>query len=462
MNQRTFRSSATQLAVMYVCICALCVGGLLWAGFLITQRALEREVDLVIETELDGLKYQYDDGGLERLVEALDRRTDSWGRLGAVYLLVDSANSRVAGNLTAWPPQPSGNDQWLEFDILARERGQDIDHPVRAEVYDLGSHRLLVGTDISERRRIFERLRATTLWGIGLTALLSALIGWWYSRRVAARVRVVAKTCETIISGDLMRRLPLAGSQDEFDQLASAVNHMLDRIEQQTAAVRATFNSAAHDLRSPLHRIRVRLEAAMHRGEWNDAAREAIVDTVADLERVQRTLATLLQIAQADSASGPAAQEAVDLAALAREIVELYAPEARERGLGLVVAAADTAAIDGNRQLLAQMLANLLENAIKYVPHGGRVEVEVQNRYGRLALCVRDNGPGIPEASRTAALRPFHRLERDDAAPGGSGLGLSLVAAVVRLHGGRLTLADNHPGLEACCEFGGERIGALP
>jgi signal transduction histidine kinase len=451
MSRPLLRSSATRLAVLYVAICAVCVGGLLWIGLLITQRALEREVDLVIDTELEALKDQYDAGGLDRLVDALKRRTDSWTRVGAVYLLVDAMNQPIAGNLSGWPPLAQEDGDWLEFDIVAREHSQDVDHPVRAQRYTLGAYRLLVGTDVSERRRIYESLTDTTLWGIGFTVLVSALIAWWYSRRVAARVGTAATACETVISGELTRRLPVDGSQDEFDQLATAVNHMLDRIEQQTMAVRATFNSAAHDLRAPLHRIRVRLEAATHYGDIDPRA--AIGDSVADLERVQRTLATLLQIAQADSGAIPATAEPLDVAALARELVELYAPEARERGLALTCTAADgvAASVRGNRQLLAQLLVNLLENAIKYVPSGGHVEVAVERRYGWVRLQVRDDGPGIPEALRRAALQPFSRFARSDGE--GSGLGLSLVAAVVRLHRGRLRLEDNRPGLSVECEF---------
>jgi signal transduction histidine kinase len=450
MSRPLLRSSAARLAVLYVALCALCVGAVLWIGLLITQRALEREVDLVIDTELETLKDQYDAGGLDRLVDALKRRTDSWTRVGAVYLLVDAMNQPIAGNLSGWPPLAQEDGDWLEFDIVAREHSQDVDHPVRAQRYELGAYRLLVGTDVSERRRIYERLTDTTLWGIGFTVLVSALIAWWYSRRVAARVGNAATACETVISGELTRRLPLDGSQDEFDQLAAAVNHMLDRIEQQTMAVRATFNSAAHDLRAPLHRIRVRLEAATHYGDIDPRA--AIGDSVADLERVQRTLATLLQIAQADSAASPATAEPVDLAALARELVELYAPEARERGLSLACDAASTTAIvAGSRQLLAQLLVNLLENAIKYVPRGGCIEVGVLRQYGVVRLRVADDGPGIPEALRQAALQPFSRFLRSDGE--GSGLGLSLVAAVVRLHHGRLRLEDNAPGLRVECEF---------
>lgn len=453
MRDRSFHYSTNRLAAIYVGLCALCVGGLLWVGFLITARGLEREVDVVIATELDGLKDDYDEGGLQRLVDTLNHRTDSWGRTGAVYLLVDSANHKIAGNLSGWPNDERERNGWVEFDIVARERNEQAYHPVRAEVYDLDRYRLLVGTDISERRDIAARLRDTTLWGIALAALLSAAIGWWYSRRVATRVRVVAQTCEKIISDDLTQRLPQAGGRDEFDQLATAVNHMLDRIEHQTSTVRATFNSAAHDLRSPLHRMRARLETAFSRPGLDAAARAAIDAAVDDLERVQRTLATLLQIAQADSPTALRNQEPVDLAELARELGELYDPEARERGLVLTVHAGGPASVSGNRQLLAQLVANLLENAIKYVPAGGHITLGIEADASRTCLSVSDNGPGIPEHARDPVLQPFRRWEREEVGPPGSGLGLSLVAAVVRMHRGQLTLSDNGPGLVVRCEF---------
>jgi signal transduction histidine kinase len=227
---------------------------------------------------------------------------------------------------------------------------------------------------------------------------------------------------------------------------------MLDRIEQQTAAVRVTFNSAAHDLRAPLQRVRGRLETALHGNRAGEATDTAIHAALEDLERVQRTLATLLQIAQAEAGGGGMPPERVDLARLARELCELYAPEAQARRLALRVHADASACIVGHQQLLAQLLTNLLENSIKYVPAGGFVELAVSKAAGRVELAISDNGPGIPELSQAAMLLPFRRLERDAAAPG-SGLGLSLVAAVVRLHHGRLELHDLAPGLRVNCSF---------
>lgn len=453
MPRRLLQSSAIRLALLYVGVFMLAVGALLGAVFLIAQRELVREVDQVIAAELGGLRNDYDKGGMQTLVETLRRRTDSWGRTGAVYLLIDADGNRVAGNLSAWPDAAPGADPWIEFELEASEHGVVVSHPVRAAVYTFDSHHLLVGTDVSERRKFATRLRAAMLWSTLLAALLSGLIGWWYSRRVGARVRAAAQACEQIISGDLARRLPVGSSRDEFDQLATAVNHALDRVEQQSLTVRATFSSAAHDLRSPLHRLRMRLESAVQRPGGGEELREALGAALGDLERVQRTLATLLQIARA-AAGGPLSQaENVDLAELARGMVELYAPAAREAGLALSLHAPAPCAITGSHQLLAQLLANLLENALKFVPAGGAVEVGVAAAAdGGALLSVVDNGPGIPEDQRAAALEPFRRLDRDATRPG-SGLGLSLVAAVMRLHHGRLLLADRSPGLEVRCEF---------
>ncbi len=445
-------ASTARLALWYMAGVVVGVSVLLGSAYLITQRTMERNVDVVIETEIESLREDYRGGGLKRLINVLDHRDDDWGRLGAAYLLVDRRGTPLGGNLSAWPMAFTANGRWLEFEITLNEQGRAVDHPVRAAVVTLDGNRLLVGTDVSERRRFAQHLREAGYWGVALTGTFMALTAWWFSRRVAARVRAVAEACESIISGDLTRRLPVEHRGDEFDQLAGTVNGMLDRIEQQTAAVRVTFDSAAHDLRAPLQRMRGRLEAALHGARAGAVADAAIHATLEDLERVQRTLATLLQIAQAEAGSGGMPPERVDLAQLVRELGELYAPEAQQRNLSLRVMADSPATIIGHQQLLAQLLANLLENSIKYVPAGGCIELQTSATAGRVELRVSDSGPGIPESSQAVMLLPFRRLERDAAAPG-SGLGLSLVAAVVRLHHGRLALRDLAPGLGVTCSF---------
>lgn len=449
---RTMRLSSARLATLFVVIFASGVSVLLTAVYFLTARVLDREVDAVIRSEVDNLVDDYTRGGLLQLVATLHRRSDNWGRTGAVYLLTESNGYPIAGNLAAWPRQYVASGSWIEFEIDASDSGGMTKHPVRAQTFLLpGGRRLLVGTDILERRRLASRLRTAMYWGVGSSVALAALVGAIYSRRVRRRVAVIADTCRTIMNGNLEQRLPVEKSHDEFDELAIAVNQMLNRIHQQTETLRTTFDSAAHDLRAPLYRARVRIEEALQHDDLN-LARAAMEATLAELDRVQRTLGTLLQIAQADGRGRPLEAEEIDLAELAREMVELYQPEAGTHEVSLEYAGEEVVKLRGNRQLLAQAIVNLVENALKYVQAGGRVVVAVTREANRSVLTVADNGPGIPPEDRERILQPFVRLERDRKQVG-SGLGLSLVAAVVRLHDGTLELLDNEPGLKVRCSF---------
>ena len=454
MARRTLRLSSTRLVVLYVALVAASASLLLGGVYFFTLRAIEREVEAVIDADLEWLLDKNDRAGPAEMIAALRQHSERWGRTGAVYLIADDAYRPIAGNLSTWPEAARAAPPWAEFDIEARDRGQSVDHPVRARVVRLPSgHRLLVGTDVFEAHKFLQGFRIATFSGIGLTTLLLALLGWWYSNRTATRVRELAATCDRIMSADITGRLPVDGSHDEFDVLGAAANRMLDRIELQTTTLRTTFDSAAHDLRSPLYRLRVRLEQALLDQALPIAARDTMQAAIVDLDRVQRTLATLLQIAQAEAGGARPGTDCVDLGALASELVELYAPQAREQRIELTCSNPSSIRVDGNRQLLAQLITNLLENALKYVPEGGRVEVRVAQSPQGIELVIADNGPGIAAADRERVLRPFERLQGDRDS-GGAGLGLSLVAAVARLHGARILLEDNLPGLRVRCIFG--------
>jgi signal transduction histidine kinase len=450
---RRFRLSTSRLSALFVVIFAAGIATVLTSVYILTARVLDHEVDVVIQAEVNGLIDDYHRGGLPQLIETLHLRAGNWGRTGAVYLLVDPTGQRIAGNIAGWPRQIDANSAWIEFEIDASEHGGIVAHPVRAQVFRLpGGLTLLVGTDILERKRLASRLRHALFWGIGLCLTLSVLVTYFYSQRVRRRIAAVASTCDTIMSGELSERLDVEGTHDEFDELAATVNRMLDRIEQQTSLLRTTFDSAAHDLRAPLYRARVRIEEALQHPDLSAGPREVMDATLEELERVQRTLGTLLQIAQADAHARELALEDVDLGALAREIVDLYQPEATTRGHTLICSGVDHAVLRGNQQLLAQALVNLVENALKYVHDGGRVEVGVTVAGDEITLSVADNGPGVPPEERQRILEPFIRLERDRRATG-SGLGLSLVAAVMRLHRANVELLDNHPGLLVRCRL---------
>jgi len=450
---RIMRMSSARLALFYGALVTVLISILLVSVYLVTRSALEREINAVIRAEAEDLADDMRLGGVDSVAATLRLRKDSWGRTGAVFLLADEHFRPVAGNLSEWPrdvvAMPSST---VEFEIRALERDTDVFHPVAARIERLDNgYWLLVGADTSERNTVLRRFGLATFWGVGLTALCIWLLGAAYARRNARRVREYATTCETIMQGDLTQRLRVDGSRDEFDALAVTVNAMLDRIEQQTTTLRTAFDSIAHDLRTPLYRLRVRLEEAQLRSPTSNE--DLIGPSLEEIDRVQRTLATLLEISRAEAKGLTTHGDEVDLAQLATNMVELYAPGMRAAGLEVTLDAPESAMLMGNRQLLAQLITNLLENALKYVPSGGHVVVRVQNMPRVVALSIADNGPGIPAADRAAALRPFVRVGDAASKAGGSGLGLSLAAAVARLHGSRLTLGDNAPGLIVHCEF---------
>jgi len=446
-------TTAFRLSVGYTLLVTLAVGVTLGSAYLLTGSLITDEVDLIIDTELESLQEKFARSGLPGVTDEINLRIDSWGRVGAVYLLADANFERIAGNVTHWPFDGMPGERRPEFEIETIEPGRRAVHPVRAAVRTLpGGDLLLVGTDISQGQRFAEKFRFATLWGIGLSTLAAALAGFWFSYKLARRVEEVTSTCQRIMAGELGRRLPVAGANDEFDALAAAVNRVLDRLEEQAGTLRATFDSAAHDLRAPLHRLRTRMDALLLRSPpLEPAAHESIESALREVDHLQRTLATLLQIALAESGAPLASPAAVDVAELAGELVELFEPVAGAQGLSLACENGAPAVVQGNRQLLAQLLTNLIENALKYVPQGGRIEVAVRRLSNCVRLVVSDNGPGIAAADRARALQPFMRFGSPKGE--GSGLGLSLVAAIARLHRGRLELQSNDPGLRVVVEL---------
>ena len=453
MRLALFNTTAFRLSVVYTLLVTLAVGVTLGSAYLLTESLITDEVDLIIDTELKSLEDKFARSGIPGVTDEINLRIDSWGRIGAVYLLADANFERISGNVAHWPFDGMPSDAWPEFDIATIEPGRRAVHPVRAAVRTLPDGNLLmVGTDISQGRRFAEKFRFATLAGIGLSTLVAAIAGFWFSYRLARRVGEVTRTCQRILAGESGRRLPLAGANDEFDALAASVNRVLERLEEQAGTLRATFDSTAHDLRAPLQRLRGRLDALLLRSPPLEAAvHESIEAALREVDHLQRTLATLLQIALAESGTALASPAAVDVGELAAELVELFEPVAGAQGLILDCRHEQAAIVQGNRQLLAQLLTNLIENGLKYVPAGGRIEVAVRRLADRVRLVVSDNGPGISAADRSRAGQPFVRF--GSAAREGSGLGLSLAAAIARLHRGRLALESNEPGLKVVVEL---------
>lgn len=434
MNPRSWlRSSAARLTLTYSVVVLLLVVALQGTVWLLTRNALENEVRRVMTAELDKLAQAYAQGDL---YFALRSRSDSWGRTGAVYLLVNPSLTPMAGNLVAWPRDVVPvHDSEVRFHIAAA--GELTSHPVRAHVVMLpGGEWLLVGTDTSEMERALRRFGWASIWGVLAITLLIVLVGRWFAAQTTRRVREFSTTCDAIVHSDLSRRLEVRGKGDEFDQLGRTVNDMLERIEQQAVLLRTTYGSIAHDLRTPLYRLRVRMEEALRQAELPPESQEIVQPALAELDRVQRTLATLLEIARAESGSSLADGEPVDLAQLVREMHELYQPAMQDSGLELRLDSADEASLSGNRQLLAQLIANLLENALKHASGGSTVVLALRSDAQSVTLTVSDNGPGMQPGT-----------------PSGSGLGLNLVKAIAKLHRGEVAMHDNAPGLRVECRF---------
>jgi signal transduction histidine kinase len=424
MRQTIFNTTAFRLSVGYMFLVTLAVAVTLGTAYLLTDGLITDEVDVIIDTELKSLQDRFAQTGIPGVTDEINLRVDSWGRIGAVYMLVDSNFERIAGNVTHWPFDTLPTQSRPEFEIATIEPGRRAVHPVRAAVRTLpGGDHLLVGTDISQGRRFAEKFRIAMLWGIGLTSLAAALTGFWFSYRLARRVGDVTGTCKRILAGELGRRLPV------------------------------TFDSAAHDLRAPLHRLRTRMDALLLRvPPLEPAVHESIESALREVDHLQRTLAILLQIALAESGAPLASPAAVDVGELATELAELFEPVVRDRGLILVDVAETGAIVQGNRQLLAQLVTNLIENCLKYVPAGGRIDLSVKRLTDSVCLVVSDDGPGVPADDRMRAVQPFVRIGQSGR-PDSSGLGLSLVSAIARLHRARLSLENNEPGLRVVVEL---------
>ena len=465
------RTSALRLSVVYAASFAAALVALVFVIYLLTTRYINTEVDTVIERDALGILEAYGRSGTRGIVGELELRASTFSRINAVYLLTDSEGFVIAGNLPAWPVMSGSDGPWVEFEIELREGGRETGRTVRAMVMQPAPGlRLLVGTDLSDRRDLGQRFAVAAGIGTLLVTLLALGIGYRQSQRILARVEAVSRSCKEIVAGNLAGRLPLAGDDDEFDALAGEVNGLLARLSRTTEILRTALHSAAHDLRSPMHRMRLRMEQALNNADDDGLAEGAPRDTMEmllrDVDHMQRVLTALLQIAEAESGTVGARPEPVALDTMLGELGELYQPQAEQQGIALSVSCEPGHFVLGHRQLLAQAVANLIDNALKFTPPGGRVELRTGAAGGRVVISVADSGPGIPADERTRAVEPFVRLS--NAPPrDGSGLGLNLAAAVARLHGGSLSLEDNRPGLVARLDLpvgtpAGAPSGAIP
>jgi signal transduction histidine kinase len=457
---KLLRTTAFQLTLVYLLIFILFAASLLGYFALNTRRLITEQITTTVNTEISGLSEQYTQGGIRRLVIVVDLRSRRPG--SSLYLVTTPTGEGLAGNVGSLEPGVLDHPGWLETNYRRLDAPEGSDHRALVQVVQLpGGFHLLVGRDLEERERLFGIIQNAGQWSIALVIVLGLIGGFFVSRRVLKRIDAMTGTSQTIMAGDLSGRLPVAGTGDELDRLAENVNAMLDRIEALMKGLKEVSDNIAHDLKTPLTRLRNRSEQALRHPTGESGYRAALEATIAESDDLIRTFDALLMIARAESGQARDNITEFDAAQIARDVGELYEPLAEEKGLELKVDAPVEAPVRGNRELVSQALANLIDNAIKYAaPNGkangvanaaanGAVIVVAAGREGeRIALSVADHGPGIPEADRGRVVERFVRLEQSRSAPG-SGLGLSLASAVARLHGGELKLEDNHPGLRS-------------
>ena len=434
----------------FVLVAIALVGVTLAAALLFVDWRVERVVTQVereaAQDELDALTLIARDDGVAGLAEAL--RLGS--RLGANHgmrELADRNGAPLAGDLGAWPKAMTRDGVWTRF-AYVDARGADTDAEGIAAALP-GGARLLVARDLDDRRFVHGAVIAAFAFALTAAVGLTLLFGLWIDRLLLNRVDTLAKTARAVMAGRLDARAPATNGDDEFSRLGAEINAMLDRIEALMTGMRAVTDSLAHDLRTPLTRLAARLDAAA-----DPAAPDAAADIRAardEAERIRATFETLIDIARAESGVSRDSMDEADLGEIVADMAELFAPLAEDKAQTLHVDAPSLRA-SAHRALVAQAVGNLLDNAIKFAPTGGRIAVTLKPVAGGADIMVTDNGPGIPENQRAAAIARFQRLARDSTAAG-SGLGLSIVAATAHLHGGKLRLEDAAPGLRAVLEI---------
>jgi signal transduction histidine kinase len=448
---KLLRTTAFKIVAVYLFVFALFAAGIIIYLGRHTQQLVVSQITDTVGAEVESLQEQYRIGGIRRLIDTVSRRAAQPG--SNLYLVTTYAGDRLAGNLTDMPNSVLENQGWSEISYRRAEQGNAA-QPSRAVVrvfFLPGSFRVLVGRDFEERDRLRQILARPARWAVVLIVVMGLAGGIFVARRVLKRIDAMTATNERIMSGDLSGRLIITGSGDEFDRLAKSLNAMLERIEALMGGLKQVSDNIAHDLKTPLTRLRNRAEEALRGSKTEAGYRAALESTIDESDGLIRTFDALLMIARAEAGEARKGMTDFDASDVAASVAELYEPLAEEKGMRLKVDAAEPLPVHGNRELIGQALANLVDNAIKHGepgPQGGSGEVCIASgrEDGHVLITVADHGVGIPAEDRHRVVERFVRLETSRSRPG-AGLGLSLASAVAHLHGGELRLEDNTPGL---------------
>ena len=454
---RVVRTASFGLAVLYALLFA--ASGLILGVivYLTVQASLDRQMASRIDADISLLQQEFRSEGLQELLSEVQERTTYFHALE--YLVVDMKGNRLVGNL----PMVSPRVGWEDVVDPTAKAPETREFRVRSVLLP-GGILLSVGDDLAPIREIQAAFLEAFGWALAAFLILAVTGGLLLSRAFLQRLDAITHTAEAIIGGELQSRIQLRGTNDNFDRLSSTLNRMLDRIQVLMESLSQVSNDIAHALRTPLGRLRQKLETARLSAESNSKCENAIDAAVVETENILDTFSALLRIAQIEAATRSAGFGEVDLSRLFETVVDAYVAAAEDQGKAVSANIAPAIKTWGDRDLLTEMLASLLDNAITHTPPGAHIEVSLQNGGSLVTASVADDGHGVPPAERDRIFRRFYRLERSIRIPG-NGLGLSMVAAVAELHGIELSTGDNGPGLRIALTFearqsrSGQRIG---
>ena len=445
---KTLASTTFRQALIAIGVFGMIASAILSYVYLSTSSYVRSRSDHAIMAEYSSLQDAYVRSGRDGLIALIQQRIAGKRFADNVYILVDPSSAILGGNLKAWPSTVTTTRGWTEFrapEPLPNTANRPL---LRAMLGTFPSgDRLLVGMDISDLDGFTDQIKTAVILCVALIFVVAGVASILVTRRTVGRIESINATSRAIMLSGLDKRIPLRGSNDEWDRVAENLNLMLDRIETLMGEVKQVSDNVAHDLRTPLTRMRGRLEKAYHGQRIGEDDQLLIGDTIADLDAVLRIFLSITRIAQIETQARKDAFRSVNLVEIAGEVVELYDAAAEPDGTRLSVAGDREVLVTGDRDLIFDAIANLVDNAIKHGRPGGQVVVANEIVEGKPVVSIADDGPGIPADEYEHVFKRFYRLEHSRYTPG-NGLGLSLVAAVARLHGARIEMLDNSPGLK--------------
>ncbi|MDX0423457.1 HAMP domain-containing protein [Sinorhizobium medicae] len=443
-----FRTTAVRLSALYLVLFSLCAAFLVIYVTGMSERLLQQQTREAIAAEVNQISVVYDRAGINGLLRSLERRARQPG--ANLYVIAGPNGEILAGNVAALEPGLLDDEGWKSQPFRYRrftDESQADRHVALAQVLVLDNGlRLLVGRDLQEPEKFRALVRQALMVALGIMGLGALVIWFGIGRNALRRIDRMSEASTKIMAGDLSQRLPASGSGDEFDRLSESLNAMLERIEKLNEGLKQVSDNIAHDLKTPLTRLRNKAEAALADG-GEDSRSGALEQIIAESDQLIRTFNALLMISRVEAGSAVAEMSEVDLSRIVEDCVELYEPLAEDKDMRIEAEAAPEVAISGNRELISQALGNLVDNAIKYAEGAENplIRVEMKRSDRQVVLTVADHGPGIPENMRGEVVKRFVRLDESRSKPG-TGLGLSLVEAIMELHRGSLDLSATEVG----------------